>query len=84
MTWLGEVTTGHGVMVLVPTVLALISGTMSWSTGAPLLLAGVIGLIWPETTRQQAPSQAAVSNAEEIRPGCGAHSTAASAHGQQE
>jgi hypothetical protein len=49
MTWLGQITTGHGVMILVPTILSMLTGTMTVATGAPLLLAGVIGLLWPET-----------------------------------
>lgn len=46
--WMGEVTTGHGAMILVPTLLAVASDAMTWETAAPLLAAGVIGLIWPE------------------------------------
>ncbi len=46
--WMGEITTGHGAMILVPTLLALASEAMTWETAAPLLAAGVIGLIWPE------------------------------------
>ncbi|HVC63584.1 MAG TPA: hypothetical protein VND19_24860 [Acetobacteraceae bacterium] len=49
-TWIGEVTTGHGAMILGPTLLAASSGTMSWPTAVPLLAAGVIGLLWPENT----------------------------------
>jgi hypothetical protein len=51
---MGEVTTGHGAMVLVPTLLAVASEVMTWETAAPLLAAGIIGLIWPER-RSSAP-----------------------------
>ena len=46
--WLGQVTTGHGFMILAPTVLALLSGAMQWEAAVPLFLAGVAGLLWPE------------------------------------
>lgn len=46
--WLGQVTTGHGFMILAPTVLALLSGAMPWEAAVPLFLAGVAGLLWPE------------------------------------
>ena len=57
-TWLGQVTTGHGIMVLVPTALAIMSGTMSWQAGLPLLMAGIVGLAWPEN----APLETAVQS----------------------
>ena len=61
-SWLGEVTTGHGVMVLSGTLLSVLAGTMNWSTAAPLLAAGVIGLIWPENTALQAAGQAVATD----------------------
>ena len=61
-SWLGEVTTGHGVMVLSGTLLSVLSGTMTWATAAPLLTAGVIGLIWPENTALQAAGQAVATD----------------------
>lgn len=48
--WAGQVTTGHGAMVLVGTLLACLHGDMTWAAGAPLLAAGFIGVIWPENT----------------------------------
>jgi len=47
-TWLGQVTTGHGFMVLAPTVIAVLSGTMTLAVAFPLLVAGLVGLFWPE------------------------------------
>jgi hypothetical protein len=47
-SWAGQVTTGHGVMILAPTLLAMLAGTMSWSVALPLLVAGIVGLAWPE------------------------------------
>ena len=46
--WIGQVTTGHGFMLLAPTLLAVLSGTMTWAIAFPLLVAGVVGLMWPE------------------------------------
>jgi hypothetical protein len=37
-------------MILAPTLMAAMSGTMTWDTAIPLLIAGVTGLIWPEST----------------------------------
>jgi hypothetical protein len=49
-TWTGQVTTGHGVMILAPTLLGIVGGSISWATAFPLLTAGLIGLLWPENT----------------------------------
>jgi hypothetical protein len=61
-TWFGEVTTGHGVMILSGTILSVLSGGMTWAGAAPLLAAGVIGLIWPENTALQTAGQAIASD----------------------
>jgi hypothetical protein len=60
-TWFGGVTTGHGVMILAGTLLSVFSGGLTWSAAAPLLTAGVIGLIWPENAPQQPAGQAAAA-----------------------
>jgi hypothetical protein len=56
-SWVGQVTTGHGVMILGSTLLAALSGSVNWATAAPLMMAGVIGLIWPENTALRAAGQ---------------------------
>ena len=61
-SWLGQVTTGHGVMILAPTLLSVLSGTTSWSTAAPLLVAGAVGLAWPENTALQSASRSTAEN----------------------
>jgi hypothetical protein len=61
-SWLGEVTTGHGVAVLASTLLAVLSGTTTWAAAAPFLLAGLIGLVWPENTALQTAAQAAATD----------------------
>lgn len=64
--WLGEVTTGHGAMILGPTLLAASSGTMDWPTAVPFLAAGVIGLFWPENTALKAAAQTAATDVEAV------------------
>ena len=60
-SWFGQVTTGHGFMILAPTVLSVMSGTMNWTAAAPLLVAGALGLAWPENTALQAAGQTVAS-----------------------
>ena len=64
--WLGEVTTGHGAMILGPTLMAASSGTMDWPTAVPFLAAGVIGLFWPENTALKAAAQTAATDVEAV------------------
>lgn len=63
-TWIGQVTTGHGFMVIAPTLLAVLSGTMSWTIAFPLLVAGVVGLVWPENTRLKDAAQTVAGDLE--------------------
>jgi hypothetical protein len=64
--WIGEVTTGHGAMILGPTLLAASSGTMSWPTAVPFLAAGVVGLLWPENTALKSAAQTAAADVESM------------------
>jgi hypothetical protein len=64
--WLGEVTTGHGAMILGPTLLAASSGTMTWPTAVPFLVAGVVGLLWPENTALKSAAQTAATDVEDL------------------
>ena len=61
-SWFGQVTTGHGFMILAPTLLAALGGELPWSAAAPLLLAGGLGLAWPENTALQSADAAAASD----------------------
>lgn len=63
-TWIGQVTTGHGFMVLAPTLLAVLSGTMSWTVAFPLLVAGIVGLAWPEKTALKDTAQTVAADLE--------------------
>ena len=56
-TWIGQVTTGHGAMILGPTLLAVASGTMTWQAAVPLVVAGAVGLLWPENTSLKTSAQ---------------------------
>jgi len=64
--WLGQVTTGHGAMVLGPTLLAVAGGQMDWTSATPLLVAGVIGLLWPENTALKTAGQNATTDIEAL------------------
>ena len=61
-SWFGQVTTGHGFMILAPTMLSAMSGAISWTNAAPLLVAGAIGLVWPENTALQTASKSATAD----------------------
>ena len=60
--WFGQVTTGHGVMIIGSTLLGVLSGSVSWPIAAPLLVAGATGLVWPENMALQSTSQAAATD----------------------
>jgi hypothetical protein len=64
--WLGEVTTGHGAMIIGPTLMAVSSGTMDWPTAVPFLAAGVVGLLWPENTALKSAAQTAATDVETL------------------
>ena len=57
-------------MLLVPTALALISGSMSWHDAVPLLVAGVIGLAWPENIALQNDAQTFVTDVADLMLMC--------------
>lgn len=65
-SWVGQVTTGHGAMILGPTMLAAASGTINWQTAVPFLAAGVIGLLWPENVPMQTAARTAANDAETL------------------
>lgn len=65
-TWIGQVTTGHGVMVIGPTLLAVMAGTMTWQTAVPLVVAGLVGLLWPENAPLKTATQTVASDLETL------------------
>jgi hypothetical protein len=60
--WFGQVTTGHGFMIIGGTLLAVLGGTTSWAAAAPMLAAGVVGLFWPENTALRTAAQATATD----------------------
>lgn len=67
-TWLGQVTTGAGAMLLAPTLLALLAHQMTLAQAIPPLAAGVIGLIWPENKKLGAEVQSVTAQAVQLAP----------------
>jgi hypothetical protein len=47
--WFGQITTGGGFAALLGTISAVLTGQMQWPQAVPLLVAGVVGVLWPET-----------------------------------
>ena len=64
--WLGQITTGHGFMILGGTLLSVFTGATSWSVAIPLLVAGVVGLLWPENTALSAAARATATDLEAL------------------
>ena len=50
-------------MILAPTLATAMAGAMNWTTAAPLLVAGALGLVWPENTALQSAGQTAATDA---------------------
>jgi hypothetical protein len=61
-SWFGQVTTGHGVMILAGAFLSVLTGATSWPVALPFLAAGAIGLIWPENTALQSAGKAVATD----------------------
>ena len=66
--WAGQVTTGIGVLVATPAVLAVISHQMTIEQAMPLLVAAVIGVIYPENKTLAASAQTVTADAEVLIP----------------
>ena len=73
-TWYGQVTTGAGMMLLAPTLLALLAHQVTPEQALPALAAGVVGLLWPENKALAGAVQSAAAQAVAAAP-----ATAASA-----
>ena len=65
-SWLGQVTTGGGIAALLGTVSALAAGQLSPQQAIPVLVAGAVGLIWPENTGAQTTAASAAVGAETL------------------
>ena len=53
-SWIGQSTTGLGVAALLTTLSAVAAGQVTWQQAIPGLVAGIVGLIWPENKGAQA------------------------------
>lgn len=64
-TWLGQVTTGGGVVLLIKAVGDLAQGA-SIATVWPTLLMALVAMIWPENTAAQAAGKQLVTDAQAL------------------
>jgi hypothetical protein len=67
-SWLGQVTTGIGVLIGAPVVIALLTSQITLDQAIPGIVAAVIGLIWPENKQLAASAQTAASDFEVLIP----------------
>ena len=51
--WFGQATTGAGIAGILGTLSAVAAGQLTLQHAAPLLVAGVVGLVWPENKAVQ-------------------------------
>jgi hypothetical protein len=65
-TWIGQVTTGHGFMLLASTLVAVLGGTIPWTVAFPLLVAGAVGLMWPENGPLKDAAQTVATDLEKL------------------
>lgn len=66
--WFRQVTTGAGMMILAPTLLALLAHQITPAQAIPPLVAGVVGLIWPENKALATAARAAATEAVAAAP----------------
>jgi hypothetical protein len=64
--WSGQITTGHGCMIIAGTLFSVFTGSITWTAAAPLLVAAAVGLVWPENTALQTAARAAVTDVENV------------------
>ncbi len=64
--WLGQSTTGAGFATLIATVGSVATGTLSWQHAVPLVVGGLVGLIWPENTGMQATASTAAASLQNL------------------
>lgn len=64
--WFGQATTGAGFATLLGAASSVASGTVTWQHALPLIVGGVVGLVWPENTSLQSAVGGAASSVESI------------------
>jgi|WetSurMetagenome_2_1015567.scaffolds.fasta_scaffold13380_6 hypothetical protein len=57
-----QVTTGTGVSAILAAVTAVASGQLTWTQAAPVIVGGVVAIIWPENKPLQSASQSAATD----------------------
>ena len=65
-SWFGQSTTGTGVAVLLATMGSVAAGSLSWDHALPLLVAAIVGLIWPENSALQAAAGSTAASLESL------------------
>ncbi len=65
-SWLSQATTGGGIAALLGTASALAAGQLSLHQAIPVLVAGVVGLIWPENSGSKAAAETAATSIETL------------------
>lgn len=74
--WYSQVTTGGGAMAIAGALLAVISHQMTWEQAAPLVVGGLVGLIWPENKKLVSAAEAATTQAVAAAPAAAASAEA--------
>lgn len=62
--WFGQATTGAGFATLLGAASSVASGAVTWQHALPLIVGGVVGLVWPENTKLQSSVGTATSSVE--------------------
>ena len=64
--WFGQTTTGAGFATLLGAASSVASGSVTWQHALPLIVGGVVGLVWPENTKLQSGIGVAASDVQTI------------------
>lgn len=67
-TWSGQITTGIGALIGGPAVIGLLTHQLTLDQAIPLLIAAVIGLIFPENKALATSAQTTATDAEVLIP----------------
>lgn len=64
--WFGQATTGAGFATLLGAASSIASGAVTWQHALPLIVGGVVGLVWPENTKLQSSISTTASDVETV------------------
>ncbi len=65
-TWARQSTTGAGVATLFACLGAVASGSMTWTQAIPLLVGGIVGVLWPENENLGTSAASTVASVEQL------------------